>query len=475
MPEDEARHAKALVLGEADEPHVAHKPRPHAVVVLVGDVDADVVHSRRVFDELGVFGTDRDDPRRVKTQEHSPHEPSHLLGVPLFAVEALDEATHAFAAARVFVRARAETAALEIVDELSVLQVLHRRRHAVDAERLQDRHENDAAREHDLRPRGRHARQSRTFLDRHRGEFGDDAHERVELRLAPLGRFDDGAGFGKARHGGEVDERLRRAAASEDALEFRLDGKRRRIARAAAHEVAHFAKPLLRDASGLVAGHGVREEHAPHVGALHHVDVTARRDGNLRASAPDVDETDGIGNAQKAREDPEPNEARLFHARDHGDLDARVLTGELEKFVAVLGVAQGRRADGPDFGDAVRGADFHEGLEGLHRAVHSLGLQNAGFEGTFAEADHRLDAVEHRSVAVFGDRGHRQTAGVAPEVDESHAPLARREHLRFIHFLTPLRWNSAFWLSKTASPFLGRTRVYLPSASSDQAPRVSAS
>ena len=130
-------------------------------------------------------------------------------------------------------------------------------------ERLQDRHENDAAREHDLRPRGRHARQSRTFLDRHRGEFGDDAHERVELRLAPLGRFDDGAGFGKARHGGEVDERLRRAAASEDALEFRLDGKRRRIARAAAHEVAHFAKPLLRDASGLVAGRLFREVKPP--------------------------------------------------------------------------------------------------------------------------------------------------------------------------------------------------------------------
>ena len=173
------------------------------------------------------------------------------------------------------------------------------------------------------------------------------------LSFAPVGSVNDGAGFGKASHGGEIDKRLRRAAARKDALEFRLDGKRRGVASAATHEVAHFAKTLLRDAPSFVTGHGVRKEHAPHVGALHHFDVSARRNGNLRAPAPDVDETDGIGNAQKPREDAEPNEARLFHARDDGNLDARLFAGEFEKFVPVLGVSKGRRADGANFGDAV--------------------------------------------------------------------------------------------------------------------------
>ena len=151
--------------------------------------------------------------------------------------------------------------------------------------------------------------------------------------------------------------------------------------------------------------------------------------------------------------DAQIDEPGLFPPGDHGDGKPRGLIGPLDEFLGIMGVAHGGGRHGDDLLRAVGGAHGPERMQHMEGPLHGLFLQAALLEGVLAQAQHVLDAVEHRKDAVGSDAHHHEVGGIAAQIDDPQNPAyarARSLHCQRTSFSKTCR-NSSALLSRRCS------------------------
>ncbi len=144
--------------------------------------------------------------------------------------------------------------------------------------------------------------------------------------------------------------------------------------------------------------------------------VALAGDGQLAASASQVDHERGGGAHSQAGHQAEVNQPCLFQSRDDFDFPTRRRAHPLQKGARVAGVAQGA---GGDYAHGVRAFLLHRTMEApqhLDRIVDGLGRQESGAKDAVAQT---------RDLAIFvnfdqtpsGKAGDFQTDGVRSDID----------------------------------------------------------
>ena len=95
--------------------------------------------------------------------------------------------------------------------------------------------------------------------------------------------------------------------------------------------------------------------------------------------------------------DAQIDEAGLFAAGDHAEVDAGLFLDPAHEVRAVGRVAHGGRGDGDDLRSAVDAAHLGHAAQDVDGPGHALFTQMSRLEGAFAQAHHVLDLVEDRA------------------------------------------------------------------------------
>ena len=116
--------------------------------------------------------------------------------------------------------------------------------------------------------------------------------------------------------------------------------------------------------------------------------------------------TDDVARRADAVHRGEMDEARFFRAGNDPGADPGLRGDRLEKFPAVLGLANRAGGDGDHLVDTVRFGQTPELRQHLERRVHGLRRERAAVQTAGTQTDHFLLAVDHLERQVGPDLDH---------------------------------------------------------------------
>src|SRR5579883_510869 len=397
MTADHAREQALLLAREARHVGVLEQICAVAVITAVGDVEADLVQSRRPFQHQVGGRIPLQPPGIAGLLEEIQGRRLHPLGLREVDVIALLHAAHG-AVARVLVRITAH----HVVEQ----SLAHGP--------IGDPHLLEAEPREDLRQDGDAAGKDRPAI---LGQGG-------ELELAHVPRLDQvGDGALEPRRGDE--ERL--AVELPDGLADRAHGTGAAgtaVPPAAPESGLHGLELEARGQAG--SGHALggdlavpeeplAEAHAAHLQALEVERREPLADDELGAAAADVDHQAPAGLARHGVRHAGIDEPRLLHAGDDLDGMPEGLAGALEESLLAVGHAQSVRADDADAVRTHIAQPLAETLQTRQSACRHVLVDAAVLLHAGSQAHHLAQTIDDDELAVRIPR-HDQMETVGAEV-----------------------------------------------------------
>ena len=184
----------------------------------------------------------------------------------------------------------------------------------------------------------------------------------------------------------------------------------------------------------------------------------------LDASAPHIDQQVGAAVETEGVAGGAEDETRLVRTRDDANGDARLPPEQADEGGAVPCLAHRARRHGAQALDMPRARQTLEGLERAKGELRRLAIELAAREGTVAEADHLLQAIDHLDAPIRADVGHEHVQGVGADVDRGQphrghdTPLPVRSHVK----RSSRYRNRAFTISAVMDEYAGCSCVEFP-------------
>ena len=309
----------------------------------------------------------------------------------------------------------------QIIHQDAVLQVAVADAHAVEALILHDGLEDGGTGHDDVGPVGIDAGHAAAFLEGAAAQFLDGpAQAAVAEHVAGFLRGPARAGGVLGiQGGGDLGQVLGRAGAGHGLLDDEVRYALERAQGIVADIGLQGGVALGGDGAGVLVEKEVGQAHAAHLEGVEVAVILGIAHHQLGAAAADVDEqAQALGMGQAAG-DAQIDEAGLFAAGDHAEVDAGLFPDTAHEVRAVDRVAHGGRGDGDDLRGGVDGAHLGHAAQDVDGPGHALFTQVARLEGAFAQAHHVLDLVEDRMRAVGQDAHQHQAQRVAAQVDDA--------------------------------------------------------